>query len=326
MGLSAASSAFYYSDSLPNLSRFNDIGLINTSSASHKITDSGAGGTAFAIGEKTYNGAIGMGLDSLPRKNIVEILSEKSYATGLVVTCQLPHATPASFYAHVKLRYQYEDIAKQFVYTELDYFAGGGYQYFSQRSDSINYLDSLEQHGFSVDTNSLKVIPEDISNTKLAYLLAPKAMKSMSKGRTDFLPKATQNALDFLDKNKTGFFLMVEGSQIDWEAHDNNADGLIQEVLDFDKAIGVALDYAQTNDHTLVVVLADHETGGFTLAASSSSEEKYGDYNTIEPKFATGEHSTSLVPVFAYGKGSENFRGIYQNNDIFHKLINVATE
>lgn len=322
MGLSQVSSAFYYSDSVVNLSRFDEIGLINTSSASHKITDSGAGGTAFAIGEKTYNGAIGLGLDSLPRKNIVEILSEESYATGIVATCQLPHATPASFFAHVKSRYQYEDIARQFVYSDVDYFAGGGYKYFTMRTDSINYLDSLKHYGFTVDTNALKPVPDHSPNMKMAYLLEADYMKPMSEGRTDFLPNATQNAITFLDKNPNGFFLMVEGSQIDWQGHNNHAENLIMEVLDFDKAVGVALDYAQSNDHTLVIVLADHETGGFTLSASKEGND-YDKYNTLEPSFASKGHSSSLIPVFAWGQGAESFGGIYQNNEIFHKIMSA---
>ncbi|MBN2667673.1 MAG: alkaline phosphatase [Bacteroidales bacterium] len=323
MGLSQVSSSYYYSETTPNFSRFKQIGLINTSSASHKITDSGAGGTAFSIGEKTYNGAVGVDVDSLPSKNLIEIFSEQLYSTGIVVTCQLPHATPADFFAHVKFRKQYEDIAKQFVYSEVDYFAGGGYQYFINREDGVNYLDSLTNHGFTVDTNDLQDSKMYQLSQKWAYLLAPDALPSKLDGRGNIFERATQNAIDFLSLNEKGFFLMVEGSQIDWECHSNNAKGVIEEVLDFDKAVGIALDYAESNDHTLVIVLADHETGGFALTPKAS-DEKYDNYNEIDPGFAGKEHTATLIPVFAFGPNAERFNGIYQNSDIFNKILEAT--
>lgn len=137
----------------------------------------------------------------------------------------------------------------------------------------------------------------------------------MSENRGDFLPEATALALDHLSQNKNGFFLMVEGSQIDWGGHNNDADYLVSELIDFDKTIGVALDYAKKHKNTLVIVTADHETGGFTLAAEGTN------YHKIKMEFSTGGHSATMIPVFAKGPGAEKFRGIYENNDIFTKMV-----
>lgn len=316
MGLSQVSSTFYYSSN-SNFSRFSNIGLINTSSLSHRITDSGAGGTAFAIGEKTYNGAIGVGMDSLPRTNISEWLSKYEYSVGLVATCQITHATPAAFYAHVKGRKQMDDIAYQLIKSDVDFFAAGGTDYFLRRADGINYFDSLIASGFMMDTLSLE--KQFAADKKYGFLMAPNAMPKMTEGRGDFLPNATLKALEYLSLNKNGFFLMVEGSQIDWAGHDNDSSYMIAEMLDFNKTVGIALDFAQKDGNTLVIVLADHETGGFALSANSANKME-GDYNRISPSFATSGHSASLIPVFAFGPGSELFKGIYQNNEIFHKM------
>ena len=142
-------------------------------------------------------------------------------------------------------------------------------------------------------------------------------MPKMLEGRGDFLPDATKLAIEQLSKNENGFFLMVEGSQIDWGGHANDAEYLISEQLDFDKTIGVALDFAKRNGNTLVIVTADHETGGFTLAAEDDN------YNSIKPSFSTGGHSATMVPVFSYGPTEEDFGGIYENTSLFNKMISL---
>lgn len=316
MGLSQLSSAFYYGDSESNFSRFKEVGLINTSSAKQKITDSAAGATAFSCGEKTYNGAVGMDSDTISIPNIVEILSEKNYNTGVISTSSVTHATPAGFYAHVKSRGMQDQIAEQLVKSEIDFFAGGGISYFSNRKDSLDLINSLMENGFIVNTN-LESTTLSVDN-KYGFLLADGGMPSMLDNRGDFLPEYTKLALDYFSQSTKSFFLMVEGSQIDWAGHDTDVDYLIAEVLDFDKTVGVAMDFAEKNNNTLVIVLADHETGGFTLAAAKN------DYNKIEPKFSTGGHSTTLIPVLAFGPGAEDFKGIYQNNEIFHKILAVV--
>lgn len=317
MGLSQISSAFYFKNSLPHYARFPNIGLMRTSSTV-KITDSAAGATAFSAGEKTYNGAIGVDQDTLVVPNIVEILSENNWKTALIATSSITHATPACFYAHVKMRNMEDEIAAQLSTSEVDFFAGGGLGFFtdSTRIDGQDYLSTLKKNGYIIKTKKLdkKVNP----NRKYAYLLGQREMLAMFQGRGDFLPEATSLALDYLSEGSQNFFLMVEGSMIDWGGHANDADFLISEMIDFDEAIGVALDFAEKDRNTLVIVTADHETGGFTLSPGES-------YDQIKGTFSTGGHSTTLIPVAAYGPGSELFRGIYENTEIFHKMMQALS-
>ena len=156
MGLAQMSSAYLYKTEEPNFSRFPVVGLIKTTSGSHKITDSAAGATAFSCGKKTYNGAIGVDLDTNAAKTIVEELSEHGWNTGIISTSSITHATPASFYAHVPSRMHQEEIARQLVYSDVDFFAGGGFKWFLNRTDSVNYGDSLINNGFILDTNSME--------------------------------------------------------------------------------------------------------------------------------------------------------------------------
>lgn len=311
MGLSQVSTAIYYKNGKPNFERFSTIGLSKTSSASDLITDSAAGATVFSTGVKTYNGAIGVNKDTIAVPTIVEQLSKQGYSTGIIATSSIQHATPASFYAHVKNRRMYEEISEFAPNSGVDFFAGGGLKFFNKRKDGKDLLKTMENNGYEVITSQLPTTPSD---GKKLILLAENGMPKMSEGRGDFLPKATKLALEKLSKNEKGFFLMVEGSQIDWGGHSNDADYLIAELLDFDKTLGVALDFAAQNGETLVIVTADHETGGYTLASDE------GDYNKIKPTFSTTGHSGTMIPVFAEGPGATNFGGIYENNAIYHKM------
>lgn len=315
MGLSALSSAFYYGDETSNFTRFSEIGLIKTSSKKHKITDSAAGATAFACGEKTYNGAVGVNIDSVDIKNITEVLSVKGYSTGVIATSSVTHATPAGFYAHVVNRGMEEDIAIQLVNSQIDFFAGGGIKFFQNRTDNVDLTKNLQEQGFVLNIDIDQQKPD--LNNKYGFLLAEKGMPRMLDGRGDFLPDYTSYALDYFSQSENGFFLMVEGSQIDWAGHSNDSEYLITEMLDFDNTVGIVMDYAQKNKNTLVIVLADHETGGFALSPDN------GDYSKIAPSFAAHGHSTTLIPVFAYGPGAESFKGIYENSDIYWKILDV---
>jgi alkaline phosphatase len=326
-GLSQISSAFYFNDSTPNYTRFNDIGLIITSSAKEDITDSAAGATALACGVKTYNGAIGVEVGSTNAKNIIEIVSSKKIKTGLIATSSITHATPACFYAHTLSRGSEEEIALQLTQSEVDFFAAGGLDYFNNRKDGQDLLNNFKENQFKIDTTALSNFSEIQSVEKAGFLLAKKGMPKMEDGRGNFLSKATELAMQFLSKGDSGFFMMTEGSQIDWGGHENNSSYLISELIDFDDAVGKALDFAEKDGNTLVIVTSDHETGGFTLAAKKKMREdgsEYSDYSEIEPTFSTGGHSATLIPVFAFGPGSEEFTGIYENNNIFEKILNVT--
>jgi alkaline phosphatase len=230
-----------------------------------------------------------------------------------VVTCSITHATPASFISHQPSRSLDEDIAKDFLATDIDVFIGGGRKFFANRSDGLNLIDSLKNRNYQI-ANSIEEV-QQVKNGKLAAFLADEQQASFSGGRGDELVKSTEVALDLLKTNKKGMFLMVEGSQIDWGGHSNNTQFIVEEMIDFDNAIGKVLEFAKKDGNTLVIVTADHETGGFTINKGST------ETGVVEGKFTTGSHTGVMIPVFAYGPGSEKFAGIYENNEIFHKML-----
>ena len=323
-GLSQVSSAFYFKDTIPNYSRFKHVGLIKTSSSRQDITDSAAGATAFASGVKTYNGAVGVADDSTHVKSITELIINDKIQSGIISTSSIVHATPASFYAHALSRSLYEDIAADLVDSNIDFFAGGGTQFFNERKDNLNLLDTLASREFKIDTTKLNSFLEVKSFSKLGYLFGKNHMPPVANGRGDYLQKATQLGINFLNKDNSSFFLMVEGSQIDWGGHNNDSNYLISELIDFDDAIGAALDFAEKDGNTLVIVTADHETGGFTLAATkkiNDAGKSYNDYSEIMGVFSTGGHSATLIPVFAFGPRAKSFSGIYENSEIFQKIM-----
>lgn len=313
MGLPQVYAAMAAKPDALNLARFTNTAIVKTASADDDITDSAAGGTAIATGTKTYNGAIGVDVNNKPLKSILKIFEEQGLSTGLVATCDITHATPASFIANVESRGQADAIAAQFLKTDVDVFIGGGFNNFGKRKDSVNYIDSLKARNYTV---ALSV--DDIkkhSHGKLAGLIYPKHAPKMSEGRGDMLSIATTKALDILSENDKGFFLMIEGSQIDWGGHDNNIDYLLSELFDFDQAIGKALDFADNNPGTLIIVTADHETGGLTLIEDKVNKNK------MTYHFSTNDHSALPVPLFAYGSGAELFSGFIDNTDISRLIL-----
>jgi alkaline phosphatase len=290
------------------MKNFKNIGFITTHSHDNFVTDSGAGGTALATGVKTYNSAIGVNKDTVAVENIREKAEKKGLATGVVSTSSLTHATPAAFVAHQAKRYYYEAIAADYLKTDIDVFIGGGLEHFTKRKDSKDLTALLKDKGYTVLT-SLNDIAK-VKKGKLAGFTAQMHNPSILEGRGNMLPVATKTAINVLDNDKDGFFLMVEGSEIDWGGHQNYTAYVTTEMIDFDQAVGIALEFAAKNKETLVLVTADHETGGFAV-------EK-GDYNSgaVYGNFTTGNHTGLMVPVYAFGPGSEKFRGFLDNTDI----------
>ncbi|MFO8234040.1 MAG: alkaline phosphatase [Bacteroidales bacterium] len=291
---------------------FKHIGFQKTYSDDDFITCSAASGTAIATGTKTNNGYIGMSPEEKDLKTILEIAEQSGYGTGLVSTSAIVHATPAAFIAHNKSRNNYEEIAADFLKTDIDVFIGGGEKYFNQREDGKNLVDSLKNKGYRVgfDLDEFK----GVDNGKLAVLTAEGHNPRYSEGRDDMLPDATKIAVDVLDNEENGFFLMVEGSQVDWGGHDQDIDYVMEEIEDFENAIKVAKEYADKNENTLVIVTADHECGGMTLTGGDIEKGE------VEVHFSSDGHTGVMVPVFAFGAGASEFQGVYENTDIFHKL------
>lgn len=288
------------------------IGFQKTKSKNKYKPDSAAAGTALACGIKTNNGVIGMDTQNRAVKSILEIASENNKSTGLIASAKITHATPASFIAHVPSRGQYEDIATFFISDKVDVFIGGGMDDFDKREDSRSLLPDLFENGFQIVTTIEEM--DQVQQGKMAALLSSGHVDRYPL-RADFLPQSTKKAIQLLSQNENGFFLMVEGSQIDWGGHDNDVGYVIEEMLDFDRTIGEVLKFAQQDGHTLVIITADHETGGMSI--HDANPEK----GTIEARFTTGSHTSVMVPVFAYGPGAEQFTGIYENTDIFYKML-----
>lgn len=295
--------------------QFPYCGLVTTRSASNEITDSSASGTALSCGKKTKNGMVGMDPDSIPVKSVLEAMAEQGKMTGIVVTSYVTHATPAVFYAKVPKRSYYEDIAIQLLNSDkVNVIIGGGRKYFNQRKDGRDLIEEMQNKGWKVYDTLANI---DVANSKYAVLANDGHMPS-AVSRGDFLPEATKTALQTLSKHEKGFFMMVEGSQIDFACHESDSATMVAEMLDFDKTLRVALDFAQKDGNTLVVVTADHETGGLTMI------DPQGRYSSPCFSFSTHSHTCLPVAVFAFGPGAERFTGWMDNTEIVGKIMNAC--
>jgi alkaline phosphatase len=312
MGLAQVYAGMTANNGWLNMEKCTHVGIQKTYSADSYITDSGAGGTAIASGVKTFNGAVGVDTAGHPVHSILEIAEQNGLATGLVATSAITHATPAAFIAHQSNRNSYEDIAMDFTRTDVDVIIGGGLYHFSKRQDSLDLTEVFRHNGYQV----IHTIGElsGIENGKVLCLTDSFHLLPARMGRGDMLPVATEQAIKLLNRQSKGFFMMVEGSQIDWGCHQNNTDYVVTEVLDFDIAVGKALEFAQKDGETLVVITGDHETGGMAITS--------GDFRTgtVEAVYGTEDHTAVMIPVFAFGPGAELFSGIYENTDIFRKM------
>ena len=220
---------------------------------------------------------------------------EKGLATGLVSTSSITHATPASFIAHQKSRNYDEAIAMDFLSTDIDVFIGGGYKFFADRSDKQDLISMLRKNGYQVVQQMDQIAK--VKSGKLAGLTAAEQNKPYPNREMD-LPLSTRVALNILANDKDGFFVMIEGSQVDWGSHYNNISYTVNEMLDFDRAIGEALEYASKDGETLIVVTADHETGGLALTGGDT------DKGMVRGNFVRRSHGNYGFH-FAYGPGAK---------------------
>jgi alkaline phosphatase len=293
------------------LNNFRHVGFSKTYSANRYVTDSGAGGTAIATGHKTNNSSIGVDSVNRPVSSIIETAQANGMATGIVVTTSILDATPAAFVAHVPDRSMMPEIAIDFAETGPDVFIGGGIEHFKNRNDGRDLLAELSGKGYMVCDTITELVK--VKSGKLAGFLT----ESRVSKRGEQLSVTTKAALDILDDRKKGLFLMVEGSEIDGGGHSNDMAFTVEEMLDFDRAVGVALEFAARDRKTLVVVTADHETGGLTLVNGDLSS------GIITGRYSTTGHTGLMVPVFAYGPGAEEFGGIDENTSFFNKFMRL---
>ena len=321
-----------------NMNDFKKMALVTTHSKNRAVTDSAAAATSMATGKKVKNNYISMTKKGKLLKTVLELAQEQGRATGLVVTSSITHATPASFAAHIKKRHHEFKIAEQMAVKGVNVLIGGGVDLFrdvangGKRKDR-DLIPSMEKAGYLyVDSPQGFRSVDSTKVTKLIALLAPNdpppvqlehiqfdfwdrmshklgfSKKPEGVGRVISLRERTEKALAILKRDDDGFFMMVEGSQIDWAGHVNVVNWQIDEIFDFDAAVGVALNFARADGDTLVLVTADHETGALALLEN----KKTGPVN----KFFDHHHSAVMVPLLSFGPGSERFSGMIDNTDI----------
>ncbi|HET8736293.1 MAG TPA: alkaline phosphatase, partial [Pricia sp.] len=236
-------------------------------------------------------------------QNITELLAKKGFVSGIVTTDEIFGATPSSFYAHRQDRSMSEGIMEDLTESALSLFISAG-NFTGTKENAIGdftMLPTLAEIGNS-------------KRDKIAFLMSGKTTSAESDSG---LAKATENALQFLQNKNKPFFLMVEGAKIDSFGHENDIGGVISEGIAFDRAITEALQFADQNAGTLVIITADHETGGLTLPQGNLGR------NEIEGDFTTHDHTGIMVPIFAYGPQSYEFQGTYENNEVFRKMVKV---
>ena len=316
-GLAQIASGYFANNNQLTVMNLKHLGLVTTRSATDFTTDSAASGTAYACGIKTFNYAIGVDLAKNPAPNIPEIVAKKGIVSGVVSTDALDGATPAAFFAHQPNRGMANEIWADLPESELIFFAAGDKERFESRPDSTQ---KAVKEVFTVVDNLND--PAYAKVARLGYLPTKVEAGYIVDGRTDFLPKSARYAMDFLkdhSNRKKGFFLMVEGARIDKACHANQFESMVKEMLDFDKAIAEAIKFADEDGNTLVIISADHETGGLAVAEGNPARgEASGNY-------VYTWHSAIPVPLFAYGPHAQDFMGVQGNEEVGQKIINLLT-
>lgn len=313
-----------------HIERLPVTGLVRTHSANSRVTDSAAAGTALASGVKTNNGMIGMAPDEREYCTLLEAAQAKGMATGLVVTSTISHATPASFGAHVKSRKLEPAIAAQLMARRINVLLGGGRKYFlprsdpnSGRKDDVDLFAEAQEAGYTyVRTAS------ELRSAQDSHVLGLFQFDGLTTAEPEpslaFMTRKAIRLLKRVNLNSTadryGFFLMIEGSQIDWECHANDAAGAVRQTLLFDQAVEAAVDFALKDGRTLVLVTADHETGGLTLIGNGSEEKKDPE---LAVRWSTKGHSGTPVGLWALGPGARRFAGVQDNTDIPKKIAQL---
>ena len=345
MGFGAVTSLLLTAEEQTGFEMAPVIGLCETGSANNYVTDSPAGGTALATGTRTCNGFMGVGPDSIQLTSLLKKAQQMGKKTGIVVNTTLTEATPGAFYAGVTDRDETFTIAQQFTESNVDIAIGAGFNDFINRPDSVDLTAVLIEKGYDVYLNWSQVIntqsekfvgilqmsdvhrPSQLTphvanaDDGAKVCLAARLAASEFEGDTTrfaepevYLEKACTKALQQLEKNAPkGFFLMVEGALIDGFEHNNYAEGLIEEMHEFDRTLKTLIAYVNSHPNTLLVVTADHETGGTCIRYK---QHPINQPEGIELGFISHGHTGTVVPVFAYGAGAEEFAGIFKNKDI----------
>lgn len=331
--------------------QFPVLGVATSYSANRPITCSSAAGTAIATGSKTNNGMLGMAPDSITKlTSIAYKIHNAGYKIGIMSTVQINHATPAAFYGHNIKRGNYYEIGQELPKTGFEFFGGGGFLHVNGKEKNLPSLYSYaEEGGYTIARGLEEFKAKKCDKIFLTQKEDYDKTLPFSLGRKDTdltLAQVVEAAIQTLD-NKKGFFMMAEGGLIDYAAHSNNVIGTITEILDMDEAVKIAFEfYRKHPDETLIVVTADHETGGISLGykkgytydlsafkdikenASTNDVDKYMDNKVVLKEesqkagigWTTTSHTGVPVPVWAIGVGSEQFAGRQDNTDIPRKI------
>lgn len=312
MSLAALYTAWTANRGRLNIENCPVVGLAKTYSADRLLTDSAAAATAFATGQKAENGHLGLDANGKPHASILEIAKRHGLSVGLVATCSILDATPAAFVAKKDDRHQWADIAAQYAAAGVDFVCGGGRAGFTRGRDGRDPERMLAGEGYQLP----KTIPEleTIGRGKVFALIADNDLPA-PRERGDALSRAARKAIELLSGNARGFFLMIEGSLIDDGGHENDLGRVMDEIHDFDRTAGAVLRWAAADGETLVVITSDHGTGGWTLLGGDIAS------GTVKGRFATGDHSGVMVPVYSFGPKAQAFTGIFENTDLFARML-----
>ena len=348
MGFGAVSTLLLSEDEPTGFEMAPVIGLHETCSANNYVTDSAAGGTALATGTRTNNGYVGADPDGNQLTSVLRKAQAYGMKTGIVVNTTLTEATPGAFYGGVTSRKFVYDIAKQFTESEVDVAIGGGLDHFVGRPDSLDLTATLIEKGYDVylnwetvlETESDKfvgILPlydlhrreenngeasaaegQEVCLAAQMAALNEDADREHLSEPTVYLEKATAKALEVLSRNnKDGFFLMIESAIIDGYGHNNDGEGMVVEMKEFNRTLRQMIEYVNQHPETLLVVTADHETGGTGVYYNGHTP---GNEGPLRLKFSTSGHTGTVVPIFAYGAGAENFAGVMKNIDVPAKI------
>ena len=316
-------------------------GQVLTHSANAIVTDSASSGTAFSTGEKTNNRALGVDIKGQPIENITETLDKSGYVSSVISTSEVTHATPAAFAVHTSSRYLTDEISIQMTDSKIKNILGGGRKFFipeedgGNREDGINLIEKVKSKSRLITDKSELSNPARYGDSQVFGLFADEHLRDDSTPENHSTEPSIEKMLEFsvnrsekfIENGCKGFFIMAEASQVDWAGHGNDFEYLMREMIDLEDGIKWALNFAKENKETLVVVTADHETGGLLIEPNDPRK-----YENLDIKFSfntgigRGSHTGVPVPIYAYGPGAENFTGTLDNTDVHRALLAAANQ
>lgn len=289
--------------------RMRLVALLNTVSADRAVTDSAAAASAYATGMKSNYRALSIAPDGTARRTVLQAARANGKATGLVTTTLICDATPAAFAAHAVDRYEAKTVCPQVIRAGADVLAGGGIEVFGKKE--VPPIESLaSEAGYTTITTK-----EGLAAAGRGKALVLYETQEQDGDHPDFpLPVLARFALDRLDDDPDGFFLLIEQEGTDTGSHRNDAEEVERSLRSLDEAIGVALGFAETHPGTLVLFTGDHETGGLRLTGRDK----------LRAEWSTVEHTGSALPLFAYGPGAGHLGSFIENTEVGALLLDLV--